>query len=100
VRDDSHDPARGPAQKTPNLRVVRGLQVEEPRDQLEAVLHPMINLLHKHLLALKRSLQTPLVALALNGHTQNVRCVVRGRIAERFNVERVVLAGRFRLEEQ
>ena len=67
-----HDPARGLLQPPTKLRVISRLEPEHAGNQLQAVLHPMIDLFQKHLLMLQRRLESPFLALPFNRHSQNV----------------------------
>jgi len=52
------------------------LELEHTRHDGETVLDRCVNLLEQHLLALKRGLEAPIIALALNGHSQEVGCAL------------------------
>src|SRR5262249_9818941 len=59
-------------QSLSKLRIISRLEPEHARDQLQAILHPMIDLLHEHLLVLKRCVQSSLLALPLNRHAEDI----------------------------
>src|SRR5262245_63158453 len=66
------DPAWRLPQPLAEVRVVSRLQPEHPRDQLQAVLHPMVDLLQKHLLVLERHFEGLLLALPFDRHPQDI----------------------------
>src|SRR6185295_1603157 len=71
---DSQNSAGCLFQSSTEFRVVCCLEVKHTRHQLQAVLHPMIDLLQEQSLVFERRLQSALMTLPLYGHAQNVGC--------------------------
>src|SRR5690606_23174829 len=55
------------------------LQTQHAGNELETVFDAMIHFLEQHLLAIERRLEPLLVALALNGHAENIRRALQER---------------------
>src|SRR5262245_8868091 len=66
------DPAWRLPQPLAEVRIISRLQPEHPRDQLQAVLHPMVDLLQKHLVVLERDFESLLLALPFDRHPQDI----------------------------
>ena len=79
---DSRDAAHGLLKSLREGSVLRcrGLQAQHARDELQAVVDPVIDLVDQHFVVLQRIVQTSLVALALDCHASMGRSLQKSDV--------------------